>query len=251
MFARRPSPRFNRGRVPSGSRSFDYRSFVTSKTCLLAVQADRGVITSGGTVSQWNDMTSGGKNFTQGTGAAQPSFLASTLAGYPAIQFPLSTWMSNTFTRGTAGANPTWILSIYRIDTWHAAGANDVIYTDTAGAGATLIGDAVTPNMRHQCSTATNVNGGAAVGSWVRAEAFFNNAATDYLKQGTSKIVTGVAAGNNACFTTNMKLGFSTAGRTLLHTAFMHIIFNGEPTAGEKAAIDAAITTQFGGLVAV
>jgi hypothetical protein len=46
-----------------------------------------GVFTSGGLVTEWDDQSGGGRNFTQGVAAQQPTFTASSVNGKPGITF--------------------------------------------------------------------------------------------------------------------------------------------------------------------
>lgn len=54
---------------------------------LYWLDATAGVVESGGSVSQWNDQTANGRNFTQGTAANQPQYVPGGLNGLPVVRF--------------------------------------------------------------------------------------------------------------------------------------------------------------------
>lgn len=55
-------------------------------TLKLWVRADQGITIATG-VSQWNDLSGNGNHVTQGTGSAQPAFVASGQGGRPLVRF--------------------------------------------------------------------------------------------------------------------------------------------------------------------
>ncbi len=50
---------------------------------------------SGGNATQWNDKSGNGRHMTQGTGAAQPVYDTTAMAGHPGISFDTTDNMSN------------------------------------------------------------------------------------------------------------------------------------------------------------
>ncbi len=225
-----------------------FNTLFSSVAVLQSVQSDLGITLNSSTVSAWADQSGAGKNFSQGTGGNQPTWLTNALNGWPALQFTAgSSWMTSALTRGAVSSNPTCVVGVIRVDTWHAVGANDVAWTDSAGGGLTLITDAVTPNLHSQCSTSGGANGGAAVGAWVRVIQYADSTAASYLKLGATK-VTG-ASGSNPAFTTSALLGFSTAGRSLQFTMVTRTVLAGLPNAGELAAYDNAVLAKYGSSV--
>jgi hypothetical protein len=82
-------------------------------TALWLDAEDASTITlNGSTVSQWNDKSGNGRNATQATAAAQPTYVASSIGGKPALVFDgaSSDWM-NTGTLNVAMQNDYTVLA--------------------------------------------------------------------------------------------------------------------------------------------
>lgn len=219
-------------------------------TVIHAVQTDLGVNIGTG-ISTWKDQSSSAKDLTQATGSKQPSYLntaATCLNGLPVAQLVSAnnTQMSAALTRGAASTNPTTYLTVYRTDTWHATGASDVVWSDAGGGGLTLLGSSVTPQLQSQCST-PRVNGAATVGSWFRVVETASNSAGDKIKIGGTT-VTGTS-GNNSIATTNLSLGFATAGRTMSCSLMCHFMLSAVASATTEAVFDQFVLAKYGALV--
>ena len=72
-----------------GGAAFEAGAATSPPTAGLAVwlRADAGVTTTSGKVSTWADQSGSGRNATQGTAAARPTFVANALNGKPVVSF--------------------------------------------------------------------------------------------------------------------------------------------------------------------
>jgi hypothetical protein len=122
---------------------------------ILWVRADQGITIATG-VSQWNDLSGSGHNLTQGTGANQPTFVASAKNGFPGVQFNgTSHSLSATFTR----AEPHTVIATAQI---------------TSASGGLY--DGITVNRdRHFKVNATTVTDGDGLGGMSFATTEQNN----------------------------------------------------------------------------
>jgi hypothetical protein len=75
--------------------------------------SNAGSITqSGGNVSQWNDLSATGANFTQSTSIIQPAYVASAINGKPGIDFTGTKTMVNSTSLIGDGTNPRTIIVV-------------------------------------------------------------------------------------------------------------------------------------------
>jgi len=122
-------------------------------------------------------------------------------------------------------------------------------FLPATGAGPAIVNSAVTPQIQMQSTTAANVNGNAAVGTWVRCYAKFGFSNGDYLKVGAAAAVTGQNAGGiGGSFA--QQIGFG-SGRTAKFSLANLCYANAEPTAQKIAQMDAIVTAKYAGLVIV
>ncbi len=63
----------------------------SSQTLRLHLRSDQGVVTSGSSVSEWDDISGLGNNATQGTGVNQPTYVTNAMNNLPVIKFNGST----------------------------------------------------------------------------------------------------------------------------------------------------------------
>lgn len=250
MFSRR-SQRHNRGRVApraavDGAANAPLYTLISSVSVIESWRADASDITIATGVSQWNGKK-GVASWTQATGADQPTFTAvdATLNNRGSVSGAGGTvHMNSNLNRPAPGTEPTWILAVFRIDTW-------VVSSSLFAAGTSFMQVScitATPQIRMRNGVNGTPVGGATEDSWARGQFFFNSAASS-IRSGA------VSAGPFDC-------GNNDPGNMLLFArpgpvdvgimSVAELIFcSGEPSAAELSAIDAQIATYYGAGVLV
>lgn len=174
-----------------------FQSVVTSRTCVQAVQADRGVTLNGTTVSAWADTSGNGKDYTQATGIKQPTYNATGLNGRPYMSFDGSNDnMTSLLNLSAPGTTNTLIWMMIRQAGW--AIGTWVLGPSSAASVMCLYRTGVTPQVAQYNTTTANINAGSAVGSWVRGEVLFTASPSDYTKFGSVRVSTGTNSGNSS-----------------------------------------------------
>lgn len=80
---------YYKGNAPSKQQTYgaDTVPGICGSSLALWLRADLGVTLNGATVSAWADQSGNGRHATQGTGAAQPAYTASSIGSKPALTF--------------------------------------------------------------------------------------------------------------------------------------------------------------------
>ncbi len=247
MISRRPGSRFNRGRISSGGALIQFNRLVTSVTCLQAVQSDIQVTLNGSTVSAWLDQSGNGKDYSQGTGAAQPTYNAAGLGGFPTLTFDgVDDNLASSLNLAAPVTTPTFIWWIGRQLAW---GSGKRWFGGTSNGNIiTVTGVTSSPTVQQFCGGAANANSAGVLNSWFRHEAWFNNGTSDYLKIGATS-VTGASAGTGSA--TGRQLGNGAAASFLNMEIAAIMYFSGLPSAGELSALSAAAVAKYGPSVGV
>lgn len=227
-----------------------FHKLVTSVPVLFSLQSDMGVTLNGSGVAAWADQTGNGHHFSQGTAAAQPTYLAGGLNGLPTITWDgVNDEMSNTTLDLPApGTTPTYFFAVFRQVSWTNT---EICIAANLGSSFYFRQETATPQMIiGNSATVSTVNAGAAVGSWVRMEAGFTNSVSDFLKLAATN-VTGVNVGNNNPGA-GLFLGRNFAGTLWANMGLAALMAcGGIPTAGERSALSAAVTAKYGSGVGV
>ncbi len=209
---------------------------------VTVLEAHQGI---GLTGAQWDDVSGNGRHAVQGTGSLQP-VVTGTLAGFPTATYDgTDDYQQSSLVLPAPGTTPTWFWAVLRVKTWVN---NDSVIGDAGTANAfRMLMSAAGSDIRIFNGTASITTAGAANDVWVRMEAGFTNSTSDYLKIGAAS-TTGTNTGNLAG-TTGRRIGFRTGGAAgnievaaLMYTA-------GIPSTGVRAALDAAVASEFKGLV--
>lgn len=150
-------------------------------------------------VSQWSDLHSSGNNFTQATGADQPTYntgISAIKSRSSVLGDGTSDFMTcTTYACPAPGTTPVYMWFIYRSVVW-TAGRVVVSSTSATQSNCLLVHNAVSPAMRGNNGTLLE-NAGPTVGTWNRCEMQFQNTTSDYVKIAATN-ATGTAMGNNS-----------------------------------------------------
>lgn len=209
-------------------------------------RADDPGITIGTGVSGWPDKSGNGVNLAQGTGAAQPAFIASAINGRPAVRGDgVDDALSAAWVRVAPGTQPFYVWLITKPVVW----VNGPCLLGDFPSGFTVEQSGVTPAIIQACASVGNSNSAGVVGSYRRIEVQFGNSIADYIKIGATN-VTGTNSGN-AVGSGTLQL-FALGNSTLFSNVEIAeaFCFLGAPSAGQRAALDAYCTSLYGaGLV--
>ncbi len=217
-------------------------TIISSVSVLQWVRSDLGVTVVTG-VSAWLDQTSNHRDFSQGTGANQPTYSASdaTLNSQPTLTFDGSNdaLASTSF----AQADPVWIWMIVKQVTW---GANRRIWcANQASNTPTIFMSGVTPNVAENASATANANSAGTLGSWFRTETLFSSSTSDYIKIGPTT-VTGASAGATTIATGVLLGGAFSAGVNGNIALAEYVLCAGKPSGAELTALDAYVVGRYG-----
>jgi len=222
-------------------------SWVAAAKVLQYVRADLGVTKDGSDrVSAWADQHTSAKDYTQGTGANQPLYLATGGPNSkPAVQLDSNArYLQAALALPNPAVTPTLTWAVFRQGTWtinyRALGSADNL-------GLLLWTPGTTPSMSQYNGSAVNANTAATLGSWFRLESYFSNSTSDRLKIGATNS-TGAAAGTRT--RTESILGSVTGVQSALTSWAELLYLNADASAGEQTKLDAYVTRRYGaGLV--
>lgn len=162
----------------------------------------------------------------------------------PAMTFDgTDDYLEAALVRPAPGTTPAVIWTIVRQVTWTV---NEALFSDAAGTLGVLQRTA-SPGIAMSAGTLTNLNNALAVGTWGRLQAYFaNTPSVDELLLIATAASTATAAGNTAG--TNPRLGLNGAGTLYANYILADLaFFKAKPSAGQKTALDAYVTSRYGG----
>lgn len=203
--------------------------------------------------SQWDDASGNGKHATQATGSKQPALQSGGLNGRNTLLWDGSDdWMQLAgWDPPAPGTTPIFIWAVFRQLGWTVGKS---IYAGSTSTRLRLAQSTSTPGLTGNNTTATSLNNGAAINTWVRSEHLFNNSTTDYLKLGSTS-VTGVNQGNTDALSGSFILGAqsvssgSTQCANVELACILGLTYN--PSGAELSAASAWVTSFYGGSVGV
>lgn len=184
------------------------------------------------------DQSGNAFHFAQATAAQQPILARSGTTTYLQMSAGISALAAATYSHVAPGTTPFWMLTVFRQDVWNGAGAQDLLWFDNSGNNG-VYQITASPTLQSIGNTAIT-NSAGAVGSWFRGAQLYDNTVNSYWRIGATQ-TTG-AMGNNIS-TAPGWLGWTTAARRAAWSFYARIIVNGEPSASQRAAIDAAIAS--------
>lgn len=237
--------------VPAPIGALDPLSLVSSVSNVLYLSGDMGITDSPSGISNWLNQGPQAElgDASQLVGSLQPSHgaglngrgtvLFDGLDDY--LKFPLLDLPDPDFLA-------TWFWIVLKQVSWTSG--NSIFGANSTTAMRLFQSAGGSPQLGMNCGIAGAQNIGAAVGTWVRAEALYNNSASDYLKLGSSSGAPGATGGNNP------SLGAFTLGaHTILGGGASNIeislfsAWTGKPSAPEVSQLDSWITNYYGAAV--
>jgi hypothetical protein len=206
-------------------------------------RSDQGITLSSGNVSQWNDLSGYGYDFTQGTSGKRPVYTAidSSYVGNPSLTFDGS---DDFLSSAVPVGNSSFIIMILKQITW---GSQKFISNGVDNSTCVIyqFSGSVSPNITMYNGTAVNTNSNAPLGTVRRLAAWFSNSTSDYLQIGSSK-VTGANAGNSAAAAT-YNLGGATSGTNNANFSIAElIIYNALPSNSDLTLLDNYLYIRYG-----
>lgn len=201
-------------------------------------------------VSSWPDASGNGRTLT-GSGAARPAWNATGGPNsQPSVLFDGSDdYLTASIDRPAPGTEPTFYWAVMRQVTWTIG---DRFWCADPGGGSrlALFQNTATPQIAQANNTTVNSHSGLTVNTYMRVEVYFSNSTADYVKAGSASATTGANASNTDP-AGPFELGGSLA--SLAYANFevcIFAIFRALPSAAQRAALDAYVTSRFGaGLV--
>ena len=222
--------------------------------CVLWLRADLGITQSGGLVSAWNDESGGARNFTQATGANQPTFVTNAFNGYNGIQFDGTNSFMQFTSWGTTGIktiiavfldNGTSVNESCLFNTSTGTGGGAGLVYDTTGWGADGV-SASSSNSAFITETSLNNTYNVVAVTYDSSGSTFNT--TAYLNGKKNTTFTGTSVSVNAIVGT-ANLGFrndGTATRKFNGTILELAIYSGELTSGQITSVSKFMATRYG-----
>lgn len=147
----------------------------------LQIRADVGITIATG-ISQWNDQTVNARNFTQGTGANQPLFVASaTPAGRPAARFDGTN--DEMSTAGFTLNQPFTVMLVHKPVAYGAAGVHDFVFAGIVGNTA-LLQDTSSGNRAYMFANSASADASSLTVAYHYWSMRFNTTASSFRKDG-------------------------------------------------------------------
>lgn len=204
-------------------------------------------------VSGWADQTANAKDYTT-SGASVRPIIGDDASGrvvntFPSLSFTasLNHAMTSSLNLPAAGTTPTFVWMVAMVE--GATVSARLVSANNAANSMLVMTNNATGQIAQYNATQTNAANGPGLTLWRRIEAFFNNATTDYVKNGADT-TTGNNSGNIAVQTGRV-IGKQPGG-TMGDFSILALLYcSGKPNASELAALSAAVTAKYGVVVTV
>ncbi len=221
---------------------------------MLWLRSDLGVISSAGSVSEWDDVSGLANNATQSVGGNKPTVVANVLNGLPAVTFGASQFLQvpagmSDFTGGAsifAILNPTSVTAGARIlDFGNGTASNNLQLQEPSTNGAALYAFNGASSSNVTASSALNLN------QFQLLEAVHNGAAlgtlyTNSVQQAQNTLNNLV----NIKRTNNFIAQGSGGGNNFIGQIVELLVFNRGLTTAERAGLEAYALNRTQALVA-
>lgn len=194
------------------------------------------------TCSEWDDLNGNGIQFINTTAGQQPKIIFQALNGHLGLKFDgVDDFLQSTLSITAPGTTPAFIWLLCRTDTWTSTRR---VCGGITGNSIVIFMSASTPSLRIFAGTQAESSNGAAVGSFKRVQAGFNNSTTyDFITCGSVNSGTGTSAGNTGGG------NYALAKTSTLPGAVTIVAFAAakvKPTAGNLTDLD-TVATNIGG----
>lgn len=188
------------------------------------------------------DQTGNGWHFSQATASLQP-IVGVGVNGIPSIRFGIGAEKLDSLLNMPAPGTTPWAMAaVLRTNTYIGSGR---MIGAVGAANTCMLWTPSSPNLAIFNGLTAGVSGQLAAGTWGAVDCAFTNSTADYCRPGTGPGTTGSNAGNSS--STGRRIGFDGTNPTGLFDllALAHVPVQ------SFAAWRAAVTTVFGGTVAV
>jgi hypothetical protein len=227
-----------------GDDSFDATS-VTG--CRLWARASKLGLTNGAAVSSWSDLTGGSHPYTQATGANQPTYVASSSNGKPAVRFAGAANLSSgqfmatvttltlnqPFTIWLVVKQISWIINGVLIE--GAQSAEDGQISQNAAGSS--------PSIRLYAGAFGAANGDLAIGSYGLVQAIIDGASSS-LRVGTHTATTGNAGSVGSL---GSRIGGTAGGLFSSNVEISEIIYyDGHQGSSDRTKVLNGLTALYG-----
>lgn len=233
------------GDLSSAAFSGNFASLISSVSVLQYLRSDLGLGVTGSVVNSWADQSGNSHNVSEGTSTVGIGGVTTGLNGHAGIASNGSTQFGKYTQFETV---PYWIWWVGRLLATPSAAAQ--LFGDNGGSAGNVT--FATPSSNN-----LYINNGATLGpllqttnQWIRGEALFANAGADYLKTGSSTSSVG-SAGSTAGGGPRGIFARGGSGAPVQYELLARMVLSNAPTSGEKSALDAAVTSFYGGTVQV
>ena len=244
------APFFNNSAVVSATFDIDPLSMpVTHNGMVLWLRSDKHVTSSGGTVSEWDDISGSANNATQSISGDRPTLTANAINGLPAVTFASGKFMQipagmANFTSGAsifAVVRPTSVVANARIlDFGNGSASNNIILDEPASTSNAMLVYNVASSSNVTAASSVTVN------NYQLLEAVHNGAGTATLFTNGVQTASGTINNINNILRSNNMIGQASGGGTNFAGQLAELmVFNRGVTSLERAQIEGYLFSRY------